>query len=252
MSPPVAIVTGAGSGIGHAVALMLSEGGYAVLAADLDPAGAAETAAAADAGDVVPTAVDVADPAAGERLVAAALDRWGRLDALLAVAGMSLPGPLAEASEASFHRVVGVNLGGTFRCCRAAVPALRETRGCVVTFGSVIGRGSMVGQGPYAAAKAGIESLTRTLALEHAADGIRFNCLIPGSTDTPMMWQGLAAGELAQARATVEADVPLGRVADPTEIAAVACFLVSPAASFVTGASIVADGGTLAKLASTY
>ena len=99
-----------------------------------------------------------------------------------------------------------INLGGTFRCCRAAVPALRERRGSVVTFGSIIGRGSMAGQGPYAAAKAGIESLTRTLALEHAADGIRVNCLVPGSTDTALMWQGVAADELAEARMTAAGD----------------------------------------------
>lgn len=251
MSGCVAIVTGAASGIGRAVTLMLAGRGYAVLAADLDGPGVQGTADAAGGG-VVPIAVDLADRDAGERIVAAALDEWGRLDALLTVAGMSQTGPLSRAGDEAFERVLDVNLGGTFRCCRAAVPALRERRGSVVTFGSIIGRGSLVGEGPYAAAKAGIESLTRTLALEHAADGIRFNCLVPGSTDTPLMWQGLAEGELAEARTTAAGDVPLGRVADPREIAEVACFLVSPAASFVTGASIVVDGGTLAKLAATY
>jgi NAD(P)-dependent dehydrogenase (short-subunit alcohol dehydrogenase family) len=252
MSERVAIVTGAAGGIGRAVALMLAERGYGVLAADLDEPGLRDVAGAGRTGAILPLAADVGDAGTGERLVAAALDRWGRIDALLTVAGMSLGARLAAAGDAAFDRVLEVNLGGTFRCCRAAVPALRETRGSVVTFGSVIGRGSMAGQGAYAAAKAGIESLTRTLALEHAADGIRVNCLVPGSTDTALMWQGVPADELADARAVAEADVPLGRVADPAEIAEVACFLVSPAASFVTGASIVADGGTLAKLAATY
>lgn len=250
MSERVVIVTGAASGIGRAVALMLGARGFAVVAVDIDADGAHNTADAI--ADAVALGADVAERATGGRLVEAALERWGRLDALVTVAGMSIATSLADMTDEDFDRVLGVNLVGTFRCSRAAIPALRETRGAVVTFGSVIGRGSMAEQGAYGAAKAGIESLTRTLALEHARDGVRFNCVLPGSTDTAMLWQGLAPAEVPAARAIVEDEVPLGRVAGPDEIAEVVAFLVSPAASFVTGTSLIADGGTLAKLASTY
>ena len=110
----------------------------------------------------------------------------------------------------------------------------------------------MPGTAPYSAAKAGIELLTRSMAIDYAREEIRVNCILPGSTDTPLMWLGVPEEELQSVRAVVERDVPMGRIADPVEIARAVFFLASDEASFVTGASLVVDGGTSARLASTY
>jgi NAD(P)-dependent dehydrogenase (short-subunit alcohol dehydrogenase family) len=125
-------------------------------------------------------------------------------------------------------------------------------RGAIVTFGSVIGRTAITGFAAYGAAKGGIEALTRALAVDYAAEGIRVNCVVPGSTDTPMMWFGVEAQDLAALRAQVVAEQPLGRIADPVEIARVVAFLASDEASIMTGATVVADGGVTARASVTY
>jgi NAD(P)-dependent dehydrogenase (short-subunit alcohol dehydrogenase family) len=248
----VVLVTGAGSGIGRATTLLALERGYAVAAVDLDEAGLAATAAAA--GDDAPLllrAADVTDATAVEAATAATVERFGTLDALVAAAALGTTGRIDELETELWDRIVDVTLKGSANCCRAAIPHLRSGGGgAIVLFGSVLGHAMSPGVGAYAAAKAGIEGLVRTLAIDHARDGVRVNAVVPGSTDTPMMWLGLAPDAIDAARLLCEEDIPLGRVADPREIARPVLFLASEEASFVTGTTLVADGGVLVKLAS--
>ena len=250
MPERVAIVTGAASGIGRATALLFAERGYAVAAADWNGDGARETARGER---MLAYEVDVRDADGVAGLVTATVERFGRIDCLVCAAGVGEGGRVDELSEEDWDRTVDVSLKGTFLCCRAVVPELRRAGGgTIVTFGAVLGRSVIPGTAPYSAAKAGIELLTRAIAIDHAREKIRANCILPGSTDTPLMWLGVPAEKLPEVRALVESEVPMGRIADPLEIARAVFFLASGEASFVTGASLVVDGGTSARLASTY
>jgi NAD(P)-dependent dehydrogenase (short-subunit alcohol dehydrogenase family) len=197
--------------------------------------------------------LDVRDAGEVAGLVTATIGRFGRIDVLVAAAGVGDGGRVDELAEDDWDRVVDVSLKGTFLCCRAVVPELRRAGGgAIVTFGSVLGRRVIPGIAPYGAAKAGVELLTRAMAVDYARDGIRVNCILPGSTDTPLMWAGVREEELPSVRSVVESEVPMGRIADPVEIARCVFFLASDEASFVTGASLIVDGGTSARIASTY
>lgn len=243
---PVVAVTGAASGIGRAVATLFSERGYAVLAADRDRRGLDGLALAHGGASAV---VDVVDDAAVATWLDEAVAATGRLDALVTAAAIGGGGSVDGMDLDLWQEVVAVSLDGTVNCCRAALRHLRQGGGgAIVTFGSVMGRGALPEAGAYSAAKAGIEALTRSLAIDCAADGIRANCVLPGSTDTPLMWFGLDREGVEQQRRACEEDIPLGRLADPGEVARAVYFLASEEASFITGASLVVDGGVLAKL----
>ena len=250
----VAIVTGAASGIGRATALLFNERGHSIAVADWNAEGARETAARLTVPErALVHTLDVRDATEVSRLVEATVARFGRLDVLVAAAGIGDGGRVDHLSEEDWDRVVDISLKGTFLCCRAVIPELRRAGGgAIVTFGSVLGRSVIPGTAPYSAAKAGVELLTRAMAIDHAREGIRVNCILPGSTDTPLMWLGVSDEERPNVRAVVESEVPMGRVADPIEIASAVFFLASDEASFVTGASLIVDGGTSARLASTY
>ena len=248
----VMLVTGAGSGIGRATVLLALERGHAVAAVDLDENGLGRTAErAADADRLLIKAADVTDAAAVDAAVEAAVDRFGRLDVLVAAAAVGGTGRIDEMDPTLWDRIIDITLKGSSNCCRAAIPHIRASGGgSIVLFGSVLGHATHRGVGAYAAAKAGIEGLVRTLAIDHAGEGIRVNCIVPGSTDTPLMWLGVSAEKIDEARRMCEEDIPLARVADPLEIARPTLFLASDDASFITGTTLVADGGVLVKLAS--
>jgi NAD(P)-dependent dehydrogenase (short-subunit alcohol dehydrogenase family) len=249
-----AIVTGAASGIGRACALLFAERGCNVAAGDRDAAGLEETARLAGDAALRAVVLDVRDAEAVAALVRTAVEAFGELHVLVTAAGIGgTPSPVDRLPEEDWDAVVDVSLRGTYLCCKAAIPELRRAGGgAIVTFGSVLGHEALAGTAAYGAAKAGIEGLTRAIAVDHAREGIRANCILPGSTDTPLMWAGVSDEELPRVRAIAAEDVPLGRVADPVEIARVVWFLASDEASFVTGASIPADGGILAKASTTY
>ena len=246
-------MTGAASGIGRATALLLAERGDLVAGLDRDPAGLAATLAADASGRVEVAPVDVTDGAAVRAVIDEVAARHGGIDVLVTAAAIGLPGLIDEQPEAEWQATVDAVLGGTYQCARAAIRHMRiAKRGAIVTFGSVIGRTAITGFAAYGAAKGGVEALTRALAVDYAAEGIRVNCVVPGSTDTPMMWLGVPAADLAGLRAQVLAEQPLGRIADPVEIARVVAFLASDEASIMTGSTVVADGGVTARASVTY
>lgn len=252
VSEPAAIVTGAASGIGQATALRLRRDGWSVLGVDVSDTVLDDRGAGLGPGLYEGIVGDVRDRSHAREVVAHARERLGRLDALVAAAGIERDGPLDSLDPETWDLVIDTCLKGTLAYCAAAIPLLREQGGGIVTFGSVLGRASLPGCGVYAAAKAGLEALTRTLAVDLAPAAIRVNCVVPGTTDTPLVWQNLREDEIAGAKRAAAGEIPLGFVADPADIASVVAFLLSEEARFITGQSIVADGGTLAKIAASY
>ena len=247
----VALVTGAASGIGRATALLYAERGHRVVAVDRNALGLRATAAEAPCDSVAACPADVLDPHALVAAVDHATERFGGLDVLVAAAGIGDCGRIDEMSPSLWDLVIDVTLKGSSNCCRAVIPALRERGGgSIILFGSILGRVMPPGVGAYAAAKGGVEALTRTLAVDLAPDRIRVNCIVPGAVDTPMTWGAIPPETHSQVAEFARADIPAGRMAQPVEIARCIYFLASEEASFVTGTSLVADGGVLAKLAS--
>jgi len=242
------LVTGAASGIGRATALALVAAGADVLVVDLDAAGGEETVALADGpGSAAFCAADVVDPAQADALVAAALERFGRLDFAHNNAGVVFAGsPLHEVSDADWKRMIDVDLTGVFNCMRAEIPPmLAAGRGSIVNTASGVAVIGLPGQGPYVAAKHGVIGLTRVAALDYAAQGIRVNAVCPGSVETPLFADAAAADP--GLRGLVEAGHPVGRLGRPEEIADAVVWLVSDASTFVTGQPILVDGGYTAQ-----
>jgi NAD(P)-dependent dehydrogenase (short-subunit alcohol dehydrogenase family) len=241
LSGRVSLITGAASGIGRASALAFASAGACVALLDIDANGLAETAAAArKAGARAEVLVaDVTDLRAVTAAVGRAVRVFGRLDAAHNNAGVPGPYvPLDEYSEEDFLRVLQVDLAGVWRCMRAEIRQMRsQGAGAIVNTSSMLGAAAMPDNGAYVAAKHGVHGLTRAAALELGGTGIRVNAIAPGVTRTGMT--SAVSDELLRA-------VPLGRIAEPEEIAAAAVWLCSPEASYITGSVLVADGGWLA------
>jgi len=233
----VALVTGAGSGIGRATALRLAREGARVAAADLN-LGQAEEVAAACGNGAFAVQVNVADWAEAERCVREVVERAGRLDILINNAGINRDAMAHKMTEEQWDAVIDVNLKGTFNMARAVLePMSRQKYGRIVNTASIGVKGNL-GQANYAASKAGVIGLTRTLCLEYARHGITVNCVAPGATQTAM-----TAGMPDKVREALIGRIPLRRMADPSEIAAVHAFLASDDAAYITGQVIYCDGG---------
>lgn len=227
------LVTGAAGGIGQAVVERLVADGGRVAAADL--------AAPEEAGAAAALSADVTDEDAAARLVAEATGALGGLDALVLAAGIHWVGPTHEMPVEEFDQVLAVSVRGTFLCLRAALPGFVEQgAGRIVTFGSTAALVGAPGLTAYSAAKGAVLNMTRSVAAEYARHGIRANCLCPGATDTPLLRRLQADRPDPEAFARAH---PIGRYAEPAEIAAVAAFLLSDDASFFIGSAVVADGG---------
>jgi NAD(P)-dependent dehydrogenase (short-subunit alcohol dehydrogenase family) len=244
----VAIVTGAASGIGRAIAQALAAEGARVTAADVNAAGLDETKAAAS-GTMRTQRCDVSRADDVRALVDDTIDAFGGLHVLCNNAGISIPNRVTELSEADWDRTIDINLKGIFLGCKYGIPAmLRSGGGSIINTGSV---NSLVAEpylSAYCASKGGVLMLTKEIALDFAREGIRCNCICPGWVDTPINTpHAEMMGGLDNVLATLPEWQPIGRQGYPKEIASVVVFLASDESSFMTGSAVVVDGGMTAK-----
>ena len=239
----VAIVTGAGSGIGFAIARLFAESGAAVAINYLGHGDEAERLAAeieGQGGKAVALAADVSSGRQVDSLVAAVVERFGRLDVLVNNAGVEQSQPLLEIDEANWDRTIAVDLKGPFLCLQAAARQMQKGGGSIVNISSIHEDFPFPGFTPYAAAKGGLRMLMRNASLELAPYGIRVNNIAPGAIATPINAATLA--DPAKVK-RLEQLVPLKRMGSPEEVAQVALFLASDRASYVTGSTYYVDGG---------
>jgi len=247
----VAVVTGAGSGIGRAVALVLAEEGARVVAADIQPKTAEETAflIARAEGRASAVQVDVASEESVQNLVAAVIAAHGRIDILVNNAAIQVNKTVENTSFEEWNREFAVNIGGVFLCSKYFLPHLRQARGCIVNMASVNGFFMEPMCAGYCATKAAIIGLTRAMAIDHGREGVRVNCICPGYIDA-----GLAEGyfqaqpDPQAAREAAGRLHALGRIGRPEEVGRMVMFLASDDASFITGGAYVVDGGFSAGL----
>ncbi len=245
----VAIVTGGAKGIGFAVANRFASAGARVIVADIDEdSGSRAVEAIGEHGAVRFIRCDVGDKADVENLVQSAVQSWGSVDVLVANAGIVHGAEFLEIEEADFDRVIRVNLKGVFLVGQAVARQMVSqveaggAPGAIVNMSSVNAVFAIANQVPYSASKGGVNQLTKVMALSLAPYGIRVNAIGPGSIMTDML---AAVASDKAARNRVLSRTPLGRIGDPAEIAAIAAFLASDEASYVTGQTIYADGGRL-------
>ena len=250
-----AIVTGAGGGIGAELAAELARRGAQVALLDRDERAArARAAAIADGGGrAIALGADVRSAAAMRDAVTAAADQLGGIDHLAGCAGVVRYATVVDLDEADWDLQIATNLKGAYLLAKFGIPHLRARgRGSIAFISSAQAFASQQLVAAYAASKGGIVSLTKTIALDHAAEGIRCNCVCPGSVDTPMLRDGAAhfgGGDVAGTLRQWGANHPLGFVGQPSDVASAIAFLLGDGARFITGAALPVDGGLLAKLA---
>jgi NAD(P)-dependent dehydrogenase (short-subunit alcohol dehydrogenase family) len=245
----VAVISGAGSGIGRASAQRFAAEGARVIAADIVAENASETAqiASKDGAEVVAHTVDVSKADQVEGLIADTVDRFGRLDIIYSNAGIMRDGSVVDLSEADWDALFGVNVKGSFLMGKYGVPALRQSGGgsfiITASANSTYAESDIAG---YCATKGAAMQLTRAMAIDHGPEGIRVNCICPGWIETPMAQPFL--DENAAGRAFAGTIAPLGRIGQPEDVAEVALFLASDESRFVTGSAYGVDGGWLAGM----
>jgi NAD(P)-dependent dehydrogenase (short-subunit alcohol dehydrogenase family) len=235
-SPRVVLVSGAAAGIGYATATRFAAAGWAVEGIDLT------------AGDLVTLQADVSEEATWVTVARDLQTRFGRLDALVNNAGTNVRGSVEEVDRATWERILAVNLGSVYLAAHHLLPLLRASRGCIVNVASGAGLVGTRRGAAYAASKGGVIALTRQLAVDYAADGVRVNAVCPGVVDTPLVRR--LAGSAAEPDLELERMAQgqlLGRLGTADEIAAAIFFLASADAAFMTGAIVPVDGGYTAR-----
>jgi meso-butanediol dehydrogenase / (S,S)-butanediol dehydrogenase / diacetyl reductase len=246
MKGKIAVVTGAGSGIGRATALLLAREGARVLAADINVAAAEETAAlASGAGTVLAAQVDVSDERDVTALFESCEQQLGPLAVLANIAGIGSTTNAPDTPLEVWERVFAVNARGTYLCCKHAIPRMIAAGGgSIVNMASVAGLVGLRDRAAYCASKGAVVALTRALAIDHVADRVRVNCICPGTVDSP--WVRRLLDDVGESLDALTARQPLGRLGTPEEIAAAVLYVASDAAAFMTGSALVIDGGLTA------
>ena len=240
----VAIVTGAASGMGKAAALRLASEGAKVVLGDINAEGNQATAAEIDAAGGIATAVtfNAMEEASCKELVAAAVDTYGQLDVLANVAGIAGFYKLEELTNDVFDRFMSINMTSVFTLCREAMPHLKKTKGNIVNFASLNSKTMTAYQTAYCASKAAVLAITKCIAQEFEADGVRANAICPGGIETPLV-QSIRFPEDINRRLLANLQ-PLGRKGTAEEVAALVAFLASDEASYISGEDIFIDGGS--------
>jgi NAD(P)-dependent dehydrogenase (short-subunit alcohol dehydrogenase family) len=246
------LITGSAGGIGTAVAELGGATGarLALLDVDADRLAALGESLRERAGAEVRTFLcDVADETSVAEAVDGAVAALGAPTGVVTAAAIDRGGAAHELSPETWDQVLAINLRGTFLVCRAAIAAIRAAGGggAIVCVSSPLAFAATPGSGAYAASKGGISALVNSLAVDYAGDGIRVNALLPGPTETKLMWASIDDAEVPRMREVIAGEVPLGRLADPAEVARAALWLLSDDASYITGGQLPCDGGVMAK-----
>ncbi len=245
----VAIVTGAGSGIGRAIALLFATEGGQVVVADYDLATAQQTVGLIEEADKQAKAIafkcNVVKAEDAAALVDFTLQTFGKLNILINNAGVGVPGTILTTSEEDWDRIFAVNVKGIFQCCRYALPKMIENGGgSVVNMSSIAAVTAVVDRAAYGASKGAVLALTKAMAADHVKDNIRVNCVCPGTIDTP--WVGRMVQSYADPADALQKMVnrqPIGRLGTAEEIAEAVLYLAAPSSGFTTGSAMIVDGG---------
>ena len=243
----VVLITGAASGMGAATARQFAAHGASVVPLDRNEQAAKQIAA--EIGASLPLVGDVRTSTFCDQAVATVIEHYGQLDILVNAAGIIKRADAVNTSDDQWHDILAVNVSGLFFMCRAALPHMQARgQGAIINFGSIWGEIGAAGVAAYCATKGAVHNLTRAMALDHARDGIRINAVCPGEVDTPML-----ASERSEPPTREFLDdladrtIPMGRLAQPEEIARVVLFLASDDASYMTGATVNVDGAFTAR-----
>jgi meso-butanediol dehydrogenase/(S,S)-butanediol dehydrogenase/diacetyl reductase len=247
----VCIITGGGSGIGRASALLFAREGARLAVADkrLQAAEAVASECTGEGAQALPVEVDVARAIDVQRMVAATVAAFGRLDVLVNNAGYGIAGSVVETDEQAWDDLMAVNVRGVYLCCKYAIPAMKANGGgAIVNTASVVAAVGIRDRAAYCASKGAVAALTRAVAIDHVGDGIRCNAVAPGTVDTPYFDRILkTSADPAAVRRKLEERQLLGRLGKPEEIAAAILFLAGDESRFATGTILTIDGGMTAQ-----